>query len=530
MTSRAGAEPDVLVIGAGAAGAALSWRLAGRGADVLCLEEGDWVDRDSIPKAHVDWEVRGRHYWNPAPSVRGRDVDYAVTNQGDNPVDPFMYCAVGGSTIGFGAQYWRLQPSDFRTRTLDQFGVDWPIAYEDLAPYYDINEQESGVSGLAGDPTGPPRPQPALPPNAMGTTGRRWADGFEKLGWYWWPQDSAIVSRDYRGRPACINRSQCAFGCPQKSLSSADVTYWPPAIEAGVELRVRARVRRIVLDPRGRAVGAEYYDDSGALHEQRAGRVIVCAGGIGSPRLLLMSATDGHPDGLANRSGQVGRNFMVHAQTLVAGRFPDSTEAYAGTVGAMSSRQFYETDPDNDYVRGFIVAGNRGYSPLLTALQFRRWGDEHHEKLEHHLDHDATVYICGDDEPEEHNRVELDHGRLDDFGLPGMTTSYTISENSRRMVEAGIGRATELCMAAGADSVRDFGVAPGFGWHLLGTARMGSEPEASVIDADHQAHDVPGLYVADGSSMPTGGAVNPANTIQAMALRAADRIWDGRNG
>ncbi len=522
------AEPDVLVIGAGAAGAALTWSLAGRGASVVCLEEGDWVDRDSIPKAHVDWEVRGRHYWNPAPSIRDRDVDYAVTNSGENPVDPFMYSAVGGSTVGFGAQYWRLQPSDFRTRSLDEFGVDWPISYADLAPYYDVNERETGVSGLAGDPTGPERPALPLPPNAMGVAGRRWADGFEKLGWYWWPQDSAIVSRDYRGRAACTNRSQCAFGCPQKALSSADVTYWPPALEAGAELRVRSRVRRIVLDDSGRAVGAEYYDADGNLHQQRAGRVVVCAGGIGTPRLLLMSAGGAHPDGLANSSGQVGRNLMVHAQTLVAGRFPGETESYAGTVGSMSSRQFYETDPDNDFVRGFIVAGNRGYSPLLTALQFRIWGEGHHEKLEHHLNHDATVYLCGDDEPEEHNRVELDHDRLDAFGLPGVTTSYTLSENSRRMVEAAIGRATELCLAAGADSVRDFGTAPGFGWHLLGTARMGSDSGSSVVDADHQAHDVPGLYVVDGSSMPTGGAVNPAHTIQALALRAADRIWETR--
>jgi choline dehydrogenase-like flavoprotein len=219
---------------------------------------------------------------------------------------------------------------------------------------------------------------------------------------------------------------------------------------------------------------------------------------------------------------------MVHAQSIVAGRFEASTESYAGTVGAMSSRQFYETDPANDFVRGFIVAGNRGYSPLLTALQVHTWGKEHHALLEHHLDHDATVYVCGDDEPEEHNRVELDPDRLDAFGLPGVTTTYEQSQNSRRLTEAAIGRATELCMAAGADSVRDFGVAPGFGWHLMGTARMGSDPATAVVDADHEAHDVPGLFVVDGSSMPTGGAVNPANTIQALALRAADRIWQGR--
>jgi choline dehydrogenase-like flavoprotein len=288
------------------------------------------------------------------------------------------------------------------------------------------------------------------------------------------------------------------------------------------------RVRRVALDASGRAAGVEYYDEQGTLQLQAAKRVVVCAGGIGTPRLLLMSACPTHPDGLANSSGQVGRNLMVHAQSIVVGRFAQSTESYAGTVGAMSSRQFYETDPANDFVRGFIVAGNRGYSPLLTALQLHKWGPEHHALLERHLDHDATVYVCGDDEPEEHNRVELDVSRLDAFGLPGVITTYTQSENSRRLTEAGLARARELCMASGAESVSDYGVAPGFGWHLLGTARMGSDPGTSVVDADHEAHDVPDLFVVDGSSLPTGGAVNPANTIQALALRAADRIWDRR--
>lgn len=519
---------DVLVIGAGAAGGALCWRLASHGAKVVCLEQGDWVDEDAIPKGHMDWEVRGRHYWNPAPSVRARNVDYDVTNFGDQPVDPFLYCGVGGSTVGFGAQYWRLQPSDFRTRTLDDFGVDWPIRYEDLEPYYDINEREVGVSGLAGDPTGPSRTPPPLPPTAMGVVGRRWIDGFESLGWHWWPQDSAIISRDYRGRPACTNRSQCAFGCPQHSLSSADVTYWPEALRLGVDLRVRARVRRVTLSVNGHADGVEYYDAEGRLATLGAARVVLCAGGLGTPRLLLMSASPQHPDGLGNSSGQVGRNFMVHAQSLVVGRFPEETESYAGTVGAISTREFYETNADNDFVRGFIVAGNRGYSPLLTALQLRSWGADHHAILERFLNHEASVYVCGDDEPEEHNRVELDHNNLDAYGLPGVLTFYTQSENSRRMVTAGIERARELCMAAGADSVRDFGVAPGFGWHLLGTARIGEDASTSVVGADHQAHDVPGLYLADGSSLPTGGAVNPANTIQALALRAADKIWEAR--
>lgn len=519
---------DVLVIGGGASGGALAWSLASRGSDVVVLEQGDWVPPESMPKSHADWEVRGRRHWNASPALREAEVDYPVTNLGEDPVDCFFYNAVGGSTIGFGGMYWRLQPSDFRTRTLDEFGVDWPIAYDDLAPYYDVNERMTGVSGLAGDPTGPPRTAPPLPPTALGKQGHLWRSGFESLGWYWWPQDSAIASRDYNGRPACTNRGHCAFGCPERSLGSADVTYWPQALAAGVDLRVRSRVRELVLDERGRAAGAVYDDAEGGVRAIDADRVVICSGGIGTPRLLLMSHSARHPDGLANSSGMVGKNFMVHVQSLVLGRFEHTTDADSGTVGTVASRQFYETDPENDFKRGFIVSGNRGYSPVLTALQERPVGRDHHRFVEEHVNHEGAVYVCGDDEPEPHNRVELDWDNTDSSGLPGVRTHYTLSENSKRLGNRAIERGRELCLAAGAVSTRDFGLSPIMGWHLLGTCRMGTDPAESVIGPNHEAHDVPNLFVADGSLMPTGGAINPTNTIQALALRAADQIWEGR--
>lgn len=524
----ASGEVDVLVIGAGASGGALSWSLSQRGASVVCLEQGDWVTTDELPKSHADWEVRGRRHWNASAGLRGADVDYPVENLGEDPVDCFFYAAVGGSTIGFGGMYWRLQPSDFRARSLDDFGVDWPITYEDLAPYYDVNERQTGVAGMAGDPTGPDRPAPPLPPNSLGKMGHMWVEGYRKLGWYWWPQDSAIISRDFDGRPACSNRGHCAFGCPERSLSSADLTYWPKNIANGVDLRVRARVAEITLDDAGHASGAIYSDASGALHEIRARRVVVCSGGIGTARLLLMSRSARHPDGLSNGSGLIGRNLMVHVQSLVLGRFEDSTDADSGTVGVVTSRQFIETDPANDFKRGFIVSGNRGYSPLLTVLQGRPWGAGHHEWVEQHVNHEGAVYVCGDDDPQPHNRVELDWENTDSMGLPGVRTYYQLSENSKKLGAAAIERGRELCVAAGATSTRDFGLSPVMGWHLLGTCRMGTSSENSVVGPNHESHEVPGLFVADGSVMPTGGAVNPTNTIQAIALRAADQIWNGR--
>jgi choline dehydrogenase-like flavoprotein len=156
------------------------------------------------------------------------------------------------------------------------------------------------------------------------------------------------------------------------------------------------------------------------------------------------------------------------------------------------------------------------------------WGRDHHAVMERHLNHEGSIWACGDDEPEEHNRVELDWASIDADGMPGVRTHYSLSDNSRRMGAQMVKRATELALASGAVDVRDFGFETILGWHLLGTARMGDDPATSVVDANNRAHDVPNLYCVDGSSFPTGGAVNPTNTVQALALRAADRIYKER--
>ena len=348
MNSRVTESADVLVIGAGAAGAALTWSLARRGLDVLCLEQGDWVNEDDIPKKHDDWEVRGRHYWNPSPGKRRGQADYPVTNLGENPVDVYMYSAVGGSAIGYGGHFWRFQPSDFRAKSLDDFGVDWPIDYRDLVPYYELNERMVGVSGVGGDPVSPGRHEVPLPPVPIGRMGDRWIKGFENLGWYWWAQSQAILSVDYKGRPACVNRGFCAFGCPSGALALPSNTYWPEALASGARLNTRARVREVLVDAKGEATGALYYDGDSTLREVRASVVVICGNGVGTPRLLLMSTSNRFPDGLANNSGLVGKNFMPHVQTMVIGHFDEPTDADHGAWGAaVASRHFYETNPDN---------------------------------------------------------------------------------------------------------------------------------------------------------------------------------------
>ena len=525
-------EAEVVVIGAGAAGAAVTWALARAGVDVLCLEQGDWVDPSEMPKSHIDWPLRNRHEWNPSPAMRNHPDDFPVEDTGGNPVSSFVYAKVGGSVTGWGGAMWRFQPSDFATRTMDGFGRDWPFGLDELAPFYAENERMMGVSGLGGDPTSPPREAPVLPPVSVGAMGARWMAGFESLGWYWWPQEQAIASRDYRGRPACTNRGFCTAGCPTGALANPANTYWPEALAAGARLETRARVREITVDAAGtRATGVRVIDREGRERWIRAGRVVLSANGLGTPRLLLMSTSPHHPAGLANSSGQVGRNLMVHPQTIVVGRFPYRTDADHGPWGAVATtRHFYETDPARGFVRGFILTAMRGMNPLDTVLQTAPWGRGHHLAAERHVNHEAVVWVCGDDAGEEGNAVELDWEHRDAWGLPGVRTTYSLSENSRRLGEYAVARATELCLAAGAIDVRSPGFDAMNGWHLLGTARMGDDPAESVVDSWNRAHDVAGLYVVDGSVMPSGGAVNPTHTVQALALRAAAGILRERSG
>ena len=242
-----------------------------------------------------------------------------------------------------------------------------------------------------------------------------------------------------------------------------------------------------------------------------------------------MSSSPSHPDGLANSSGLVGKNLMVHVQSFATGLFEEPVDGWNGTWGGtVSTRQFYETDPARDYLRGFIMSGCRGWSPLNLALQIAPWGSGHHRAFDERINHEISLYLCGEDLPEESNRVELDWDHLDGFGMPGVVTHHELNDNSRRLGRDMIGHAHQVLEAAGARSVRDFGLAPIWGWHLLGTARMGDDPRTSVADRFNRAHDVPNLFIADGSSMPTSAGVNPSATIQALALRCADQIWESR--
>jgi choline dehydrogenase-like flavoprotein len=518
---------DVLIIGSGASGAAVAWSLAETKMRILCLEQGDWMKNADFPSHGRDWEARRYADFDISPNRRGRETDYPI-NDFDSPMKIANFNGVGGGTIFYTAHFPRMHPSDFRLRTLDGVADDWPLDYWTLEPFFAENDRMMGVSGLAGDPGVPPR-DPPMPPIPLGKTGTRYAQAMNKLGWHWWPSDVTVATTEYNGRAPCINVGHCTPGCAQGAKASTDITYWPLALRAGVELRTRCRVREITTNEHGMAAGAIYYDADGNEQFQPAEVVVLACNGIGTPRLLLNSASGRCPNGLANSSSLVGKNLMLHPWPQVAGYVEEILDGHRGPMTSMWSKQFYETDPSRDFVRGYTLQFARGTAPVneaVASVAGRRlpWGRDHHRVYRQLYSHRLQIGIACEDLPEEHNRVTLDPVLKDSHGIPAPRIDYQISENTRRMMEHGIARATDILAAAGATNISTSRTALNSPGHLLGTARMGNDPERSVVNSWGRSHDVKNLFIVDGSIWVTSGGVNPTSTIQALALYVADSM------
>lgn len=519
----------VAIIGAGASGAAMAWRLAAAGVDVVCLERGGWLDQAKSPSLGHDWERALQTRFHPNPNIRrARDDDRVITE--DTEIEPASFNGVGGSLLRWGAHFPRLRPSDFRVRSLDGVADDWPLDYADLEPYYDLNDAMTGVAGLRGDPGNPLRDAPRDPPLPLGIGGERLAAGFDRLGWHWWPSDAAIVTRARPGRAPCNNCGPCGVGCPRGSRASGDNTYWPAALAAGARLETGVRVTGLVTGAGGDRVATIAYRDAlGQARTLDADHVVCAANGLGTARLLLASADRHHPEGLANASGLVGRRLMHHPTAIVTGVFDERLDGHKGPFAcALACQEFYETDRARGALRGLQLQMLRGSGPVATALggYMARlpWGRGHHRAFARQFAHGATLTVTVEDLPEAENRVTLDAARRDVAGMPLARLAYRVSENSRRLLAFGIERARDALRAAGAIDVIVNPLSRAAGFHFLGTARAGDDPASSVVDGFGRAHDLENLWVVDGSVFVTAGAVNPTPTIQAFALRAADAM------
>lgn len=519
---------DVVVVGAGAAGAVVAWRLATAGIRVRCLEQGTRQAVDRYPSTGRDWEASRFGAFHPSPNVRQLPADYPINDQ-ESPIGIANFNGVGGGTILYSAHFPRFHPSDFSVRSLDGVADDWPISYEDLAPWFALNDRMMGVSGLEGDPAYPPIGN-LQPPVPLGRLGETLGRGFNALNWHWWPAYSAITTQRGGRRDPCINLGPCNAGCPQGAKASVDVTYWPEALAHGAELRTECRVREVQVDARGRATGVVYFDRNNEERFQPASVVVLACNGVGTPRLLLNSRSAHFPDGLANRNDLVGRNLMLHPCGYVEGVFAEDLDGHHGPHGCcLLSQEFYETDVSRGFVRGYTMQVLRGAGPVETAVagMTRRvipWGAKHHDAFAARLGHTAAIAIIVEDLPEAENRVVLDETLTDRHGIPAPRIHYRLSDNSKKMLSHGLKMGRQVMSAAGAVSTAGFGPVRETGWHLMGTTRMGADPRTSVVDREGRCHDVPNLCIADSSVFVTSGAVNPVSTLQAVALHIADAL------
>jgi choline dehydrogenase-like flavoprotein len=506
-------DVDLVVVGAGAGGSVLAQRLARKGWRVVVLESGPFWDPDR------DWvsDEAGAHklYWTAPRVIGGGDpVELGKNNSGHG---------VGGSMVHYAGFAPRFHPSDFRVRSTDGVGADWPISYDELRPHFERVEAELPVSGQDW-PWGDPH---RYPYNAHPVSGgaQKAMEGARRLGIGMRVGPVAIPNGAFGNRPHCIYRGFCLQGCKVNAKASPLITHLPDAIEHGAEIRADSHVLRVEVDERGRCTGVTY-DQDGRERFQRAAAVAVCGYSIETPRLLLNSASRRFPRGLANDHDQVGRYIMVQGAPQVAGRFPDRLHMFKAPPPEISSEHFYETDAARGFARGFAIQ-TVGPQPIAWAehvLADGHWGQALREYMRDY-NHWYTLGALSELLPRPDNRVTL-AGETDDHGMPIARLDYTQCDNDRANIAAAKQTLHDIWQAAEAQDVLTIDRYA----HLVGGCRMGSAPENSVVDADHRAWRVPNLYIADGSVMPTQGAANPALTIMALASRLAERLAAKRAG
>jgi choline dehydrogenase-like flavoprotein len=392
-----------------------------------------------------------------------------------------------------------------------------------------------GVSGLVGNTAYPPGAAPPNPAHPLNKTGRIMAEGMNKLGWHWWPGTVGMPTRDYGLQKQCVRYGICHMGCPEGAKASTHVTQFPVAMQHGAKVLTGARVAQVTLDERGRANGAIYFKD-GKEHFQAASLVIMAGNAIGTPRVLLMSESARFPKGLANSSGLVGRRLMIHPYGASVGLYEEAMEDWLGPTGEqIVSMQFYETDKSRGFLRGAKWMLQASTGPLRTVYRWTHgesgvshedfWGENFCAHMKESVGHLIQWLVIPEDLPEEGNRIVLDEQLKDSDGLPAAKVYYETSENTTKLVDYNLDRTIESHYAAGATKAwvtsRNFVTG-----HNLGTAKMGNDPETSVVDRWGRAHDVPNLYVVDGSVFTTSTGVNPTATIAALSKRTATYIAD----
>jgi gluconate 2-dehydrogenase alpha chain len=550
---------DVVIIGLGAAGGVAALPLAQAGIDVVGLEAGTWLSRrdfapDEIRNNIRDWPMAVQKANQEVPTHRA-NASAPTTRGGSHP----MMNGVGGTTLHYWAQSWRLNPWDFKvvSETTRRYGAsripkgstveDWPFGYEELEPFYDRVEHEIGVSGQAGnvkgsiDPRGnvfeAPR-QREYPMPALRGTGFSdlMAKAARSLGWRPFPGPAAINSRTYQGRSACMYHGFCnRGGCHVDAKNGPNVTTIPRAQKTGhLQVVTRAHVTTIEVDARGRVSGVNYVTD-GKPFFQPARVVLLASYTYENSRLLLLSTSKAFPRGLSNNHGQVGRHYFSHATGgSVTALFPWNINSWYGLPAQGVAVDDWADDNFDHAAVDFIGGGNLWvYSdrrPIAAASMntFGRapgWGSQWKAFIRENADRSNTSYLQRTTLPYEDNSLDLDPSAKDPLGFPVCRITADYQDNERRITTFIHEKMEQWYRAAGAvEIVRGPLGTMGPSTHAYGGTRMGDNPETNVVNRWGFSHEVPNLGVLGASVMGTSGARNPTLTAQALAWRTADYV------
>ena len=507
---------DFVIVGTGCGGSVAAAKLAAAGHSVVAFDAGAFYR--PLEDFASDEHEQEKLYWRDERISGGSDpIELGSNNSGK---------AVGGTTVHFQMVALRFRPEWFKSRSKLGYGHDWPVDWREMWRYYAEAEEAMKIAGPIRYPWGPKRGRYPYREHELSASALVLAKGCDAMGVKWAPTPTASLSAPRGEAPPCVYRGFCKVGCATNAKQSMLVTFVPQALKAGAEIRDLAMVGRIETGNDGRVTGVHYHRN-GEWRFQKAKAVIVAGYSIETPRLLLHSACPQHPDGLANSSGLVGKNLMVHSNHATWGVMEEEIRWYKGPPSlAVCEHWNYDDDKDFDGGYAFMSQG-----PLPTDFATSLVSNEGvfgHElrKWMAHYNHMAGLKIVGETMPQDANRVELSD-ETDDLGLPIPKVTFSYCENDRRLFTHAQDFMSQALAGAGArDLYETSGTA-----HLMGGCRMGDDPRTSVVGPDGRSWDIDNLFVCDGSLFPTAGGVNPSMTIVANSLRIADRIVElGKRG
>jgi choline dehydrogenase-like flavoprotein len=548
---------DVLVIGSGASGGWVAKEVAERGLRVLMLEAGPPRVPTRDFTEHVwPYQLKFRGFGDQRRLLQTQPVQrlcYACDEYSHQffvndlehpytfPVDkPFMWIRgrqVGGKTFCWARESYRFSDNEFKAASRDGYGEDWPISYKELEPYYDRVESYIGVSGSREGLSQMPDGQ-FLPPMELscgGVLAKKVIE--EKFGWRVMPDRVANLTVEYRGRPACHYCDQCQRGCFTASYFNSPSVTLPAAARTGkLTLVSDAVVSHVVMDRAGKAEGVHYIDR--LTHEHReayAHAVVVAAGALESTRILLNSKTPSHPQGVGNSAGVLGKYLMDHFTIEGAGGYMPSLrsskrEPVGRPCGFLIPKYVNaggQKNRNSNFLRGYRFDGDGSQEVYGHAFLLPEFGNAWRERVKKDIPYYFAIEAQGECLPRADNFVTLDPDKKDAWGIPALHISASYGENDRAMAVA-----MRSHVAAILDEMKLADVAPpkselsifGKNIHECGTARMGDQPSASVVDRNCKVHDAKNVFVTDGSVFVTQGCYEPTLTIMAISARAGEHI------